>query len=388
MVTGLLDSRLAQFESDENLDSIMPEEPSDESRIQMIADALANDEDLDTADAEFGMANVDALAEATGMMPEELSNMLRDYISLNEPEATTEDGGFDSGMMGEDAGMEIAASRTAKKKLPAALEKFKFDSKKAKSEMDDEDPCWDDHEMVGTKDKDGKEVPNCVPKKSTKSKSSDDDKSNDDKEGMLRKGNERKSNRKIVFTDAKQLSASAVEAARAAGDEELVRATLAARAERRVAIGQLAAQATLEQLTREAKSKRKIATAKTEKPKEVKSNVKNNNKTTGDDFVKPTELSSAQKSAFASKALALGFPESYVTHMVGNTRSASTVSEDAIRQIAEGNGSYKEKATRVAAMIREAKLDEANKSRIMKFWVEELGYPADYVSKLVEDYKA
>lgn len=30
---------------------------------------------------------------------------------------------------------------------------------------EDENPCWDGYEMVGMKDKDGKEVPNCVPKK-------------------------------------------------------------------------------------------------------------------------------------------------------------------------------------------------------------------------------
>jgi hypothetical protein len=29
---------------------------------------------------------------------------------------------------------------------------------------EDEDPCWDGYEMVGMKEKDGKEVPNCVPK--------------------------------------------------------------------------------------------------------------------------------------------------------------------------------------------------------------------------------
>ena len=28
-----------------------------------------------------------------------------------------------------------------------------------------ENPCWDGYEMVGTKKKNGKEVPNCVPKK-------------------------------------------------------------------------------------------------------------------------------------------------------------------------------------------------------------------------------
>ena len=27
----------------------------------------------------------------------------------------------------------------------------------------DDNPCWDGYEMVGMKEKDGKEVPNCVP---------------------------------------------------------------------------------------------------------------------------------------------------------------------------------------------------------------------------------
>jgi len=28
----------------------------------------------------------------------------------------------------------------------------------------DSDPCWDNYEMVGTKKKNGKTVPNCVPR--------------------------------------------------------------------------------------------------------------------------------------------------------------------------------------------------------------------------------
>ena len=31
---------------------------------------------------------------------------------------------------------------------------------------EEENPCWDGYEMVGMKEKDGKEVPNCVPKES------------------------------------------------------------------------------------------------------------------------------------------------------------------------------------------------------------------------------
>ena len=38
----------------------------------------------------------------------------------------------------------------------------KLQSKKVKEE--DDDPCWDGYEMVGMKKKNGKKVPNCVPK--------------------------------------------------------------------------------------------------------------------------------------------------------------------------------------------------------------------------------
>jgi hypothetical protein len=34
----------------------------------------------------------------------------------------------------------------------------------------DKDPCWKNYEQAGMKTKDGKKVPNCVPKKTAKSK--------------------------------------------------------------------------------------------------------------------------------------------------------------------------------------------------------------------------
>jgi len=40
---------------------------------------------------------------------------------------------------------------------------FADDSTTVLVEKKKDDPCWDDYEMVGTKEKDGKEVPNCVP---------------------------------------------------------------------------------------------------------------------------------------------------------------------------------------------------------------------------------
>lgn len=37
--------------------------------------------------------------------------------------------------------------------------------KKAKEGKKKKKPCWKDYEMVGMKEKGGKKVPNCVPKK-------------------------------------------------------------------------------------------------------------------------------------------------------------------------------------------------------------------------------
>jgi len=49
----------------------------------------------------------------------------------------------------------------AEDKFDRCVEKVKEDSK----DMKDGDPCWKGYEMVGMKDKNGKEVPNCVPEK-------------------------------------------------------------------------------------------------------------------------------------------------------------------------------------------------------------------------------
>ena len=41
-----------------------------------------------------------------------------------------------------------------------------YENENIKEEEEEENPCWDGYEMVGMKEKDGKEVPNCVPKES------------------------------------------------------------------------------------------------------------------------------------------------------------------------------------------------------------------------------
>jgi hypothetical protein len=52
----------------------------------------------------------------------------------------------------------MARLRSKKEDIDTSFEDFLIEKK-----MKD-DPCWDDYEMVGTKKKNGKEVPNCVPK--------------------------------------------------------------------------------------------------------------------------------------------------------------------------------------------------------------------------------
>jgi hypothetical protein len=37
-------------------------------------------------------------------------------------------------------------------------------TKKKTTAKEDNDPCWKDYEQAGTKKKDGKTVPNCIPK--------------------------------------------------------------------------------------------------------------------------------------------------------------------------------------------------------------------------------
>ncbi len=45
-------------------------------------------------------------------------------------------------------------------------------TEKKSAKRDTEDPCWKGYEQVGSKKKDGKKVPNCVPEKKTAAKKS------------------------------------------------------------------------------------------------------------------------------------------------------------------------------------------------------------------------
>ncbi len=50
-------------------------------------------------------------------------------------------------------------------------------SKKEENNLQENNPCWKGYEPIGMKDKDGKEVPNCVPKNKKKEQSKQNKKS-------------------------------------------------------------------------------------------------------------------------------------------------------------------------------------------------------------------
>jgi len=54
-----------------------------------------------------------------------------------------------------------------KQDVTADMDQFSL-NEDGKMESGEKDPCWKGYEMVGKKKKNGKEVPNCVPKKSKK----------------------------------------------------------------------------------------------------------------------------------------------------------------------------------------------------------------------------
>lgn len=63
----------------------------------------------------------------------------------------------------------MAAGKCALKRVPSAKKapskKKPYGPKKASDQKQMKGACWKNYEAVGTKEKNGKRVPNCVPKK-------------------------------------------------------------------------------------------------------------------------------------------------------------------------------------------------------------------------------
>lgn len=190
---------------------------------------------------------------------------------------------------------------------------------------------------------------------------------------MIKHAPKREAN-KIIFHHPDQISAEAVEAAFAAGDEQLGQAILAARHERRVRL----AKSLEKRIVAENETQLKLAQRKAYREElvnkvEASSKVKKEAKKSEDGFVKVSELSNKKKMAFAAKAEAAGFPKEYISAMLGE----SVVVEDntaPIREVMASNINDNVKKTVVTSMVKEATLTNQDYDRLINYWKNELGY--------------
>jgi hypothetical protein len=276
--------------------------------------------------------------------------------------------------MSEDEAMMVDSYKTAKKKKgldpTKGLGKYLADKKK-KEQNESEDHGDEEHD-----EEDHDEV--------------------DSKEDMKRKGP--KKNEKVkkayVFNHPSQLSAEAVEAAEAAGDEHLKSAILAARHDRRV---RLASQIETRIASDKEKSiklaQRKAyrealvqrVAEKMEDDKEA-AMEKNCEKCGGVYAGKECEcadksnmkeakaFSSAAKKAFAAKALAEGFPIEYINARLGETSAPAVDKLSNIKNVLASGLEANVKVAAASSMIKTATLSDADYSRLVDYWKNELGY--------------
>lgn len=276
---------------------------------------------------------------------------------------------------------ESGYMREAKKGIPEGLKKWMEENgkgKKSKSKNDEDD-------------EDDEKCPDC---------DCDPCECEDEKENkgpMQRKGPKSKVKKAYHFNHASQLSAEAVESAIYAGNEDLKDAILAARHERRVRLAgkierQVIAQRQQSVKLAQRKAYREAIVQRVASMDEDKESAMHKTcEKCGEKYAgmsceacgyaaKKSEMKEAKaftnssRKAFAAKALAEGFPMEYVQARLGEK---SVVANDNISEIKQVLASRLEPNVKIAAassMMKVATLSDADYSRIIDYWKNELGY--------------
>ena len=178
---------------------------------------------------------------------------------------------------------------------------------------------------------------------------------------------------------AVSMSAEAVEAAIAEGNQELANAILAARHERRVRLaGKIATRIAAEnersvKLAQRKAYRENLVKIAAQNSKSVKVSSKAEKTTSKDGFVKVSELNNASKRAFASKAISQGFPKEYVDAILGESNPVVDNTVE-IRNVMSSDLSENIKKSAVSSMVKVATLTDADYSRLIDYWKNELGY--------------
>jgi hypothetical protein len=267
--------------------------------------------------------------------------------------------------------------KEAKKGLPEGLKKWMEENGKGKKKSEDSED--EDHD-----DKDHEDH--------------EDEEEKADKGPMTRKGPKSKSEKKAYhFNHASQLSAEAVEAAVAAGDEDLKEAILAARHDRRVRLaGKIERQVQAQQETNLKLAQRRAyreslvqkVAAKMDDEKEAAMDKECEKcggvyagkkcecsyATDKSEMKEAKAFSSAARKAFAAKALAEGFPIEYINARLGETSTPAVDKLSDIKNVLASDLNTNVKVAAASSMIKVATLSDADYSRIVDYWKNELGY--------------
>jgi hypothetical protein len=275
---------------------------------------------------------------------------------------------------------------SAWKDLKKWLDKNKKKGPKSKDDEEDEDEDEEDH------DEDEEDHDHEEDEKKDKKKKSDD--------GMMkRKGLEKscskcggkyagekcscssKTASKIVFTHPDQISAEALMQAKTAGNENLVRAILAAREDRNRVI-----ESRLERLAQEESDKNQRLAQRREQRAAIVAQAEDNAKRLAsadasvaknvEGFKTVAALKNKEKEVIAQRLLENGFPAEYVEATLGLYQQDAPMSseENQIREVMSSSLNESTKRTAVASLVKVAELSQEQLDRCIRFWVDELGY--------------
>jgi len=91
-------------------------------------------------------------------------------------------------------------------------------------------------------------------------------------------------------------------------------------------------------------------------------------------FLKTSQMTNEMKQAFAAKAIAEGFPIEYVNARLGETSAPEVDNLSDIKNVLASGLETNVKVAAASSMIKVATLSDADYSRIIDYWKNELGY--------------
>jgi hypothetical protein len=186
---------------------------------------------------------------------------------------------------------------------------------------------------------------------------------------------------KVVFTHPDQISAEALMSAKTAGNDNLVRAILAAREDRNKVI-----EARLERLAAVETEKNQRLAQRREYRASIIAEAETNAQRLAsaeasvvkseEGFKTVASLKNNEKQVIAQRLIDNGFPVEYVEATLGMYDSAPSISdeENQIREVMSSALNPSTKRTAIASLVKVAELSQEQLNRCIRFWVDELGY--------------